>query len=254
MSSPVSHPVAILNIRRGWASPLSARVSSSRRAFVPQEEKVIAAPTFLFRYEELMATKELYWCFCTCLCIVNTSTPLARETPSTFIVSLGFPSTVLMRLIVIPAHSFMQTLSSSLSSLTYLQICPPFRSSFHPPPLFSILFLADSFIHKRYIAGYPLSMFDACRLFSDLSLPKQRHRWNTYLFSPPQHSPFFPPPCIKYSSDLCCVESTLHKTLNIHPPRQEPFVLRCLYVVALSAYLHVLFFFCSCSLSVLLLL
>lgn len=86
-------------------------------------------------------------------------------------VSLGFPSAVLMWLIVIPAHSFMQTLSSSLSSLHISKYAPTPVLLLHPPPPLSILSLADSVIHNWYIGGYSLSMPDARRLFSDLSLP-----------------------------------------------------------------------------------
>lgn len=51
-------------------------------------------------------------------------------------VSLGFPSAVLMWLIVIPAHSFMQTLSSSLSSLHISKYAPTPVLLLHPLPRF----------------------------------------------------------------------------------------------------------------------
>ena len=122
--------------------------------------------------------------------------------------------------------------------LTYLQICVrSYLTSAAPPPL-PILSLADSVIHKWYIGGYSLSMPDARRLFSDLSFPSaaaQIKYLTLHLF--PEHSFCLPLPCIKYSSDLRRVESTLHKSLNIRPPRQEPFALYCLNVFALSVYL-----------------
>lgn len=55
--------------------------------------------------------------------------------------------------------------------LTYLQICAHSCLTSAPPPPLSILSLADSVIHNWYIGGYSLSMPDARRLFSDLSLP-----------------------------------------------------------------------------------
>lgn len=140
-----------------------------------------------------MVTEQLCWNIYTCLCVANISTPLARETAalSTSFSPLVFPA-VLMQPIVIPAHSFMQTLSSSLSCLTYLQT-PPLPVLL-PPPLLSILFLADSFIHKWYIGGYPLSMPDACRLFSDLSLPlaMAQIKYLTLYIFPPTLSLSFP--------------------------------------------------------------
>lgn len=53
-----------------------------------------------------------------------------------FFLSLGFPSAVLMWLVVIPAHSFMQALSSSRSSLHISKYAPLPVLLPHPLPRF----------------------------------------------------------------------------------------------------------------------
>lgn len=173
-----------------------------------------------------MFAKNLYRRVCTRLFAVNISALLATQTVH-FFVCLRFPS-------VDVADSYSCSLNHAnplllTLLLTYLQICAP--------PPFSILSLADSVIRKRYIGVSSLSVPDVRRLFSALPLPEatvQIKYLTLFIPAPPQLSPSIP--CIKYSSDLCCVESTLHNSLKIRPPRQEACVLFRLCVFALSFY------------------
>lgn len=115
----------------------------------------------------------------------------------------------------------MQTLSSPLSFLSYLPIFLPHFLSlpwFPFPPS-----QTHSSINGTSVAIF-CAMPDAYRLLSDLSLlwaTAQIKHLTLFIFSP---LPAWLLPCIKNSSTLCCVKSTLHKTLNIRPPWQEPFV------------------------------
>lgn len=164
------------------------------------------------------------------LCIVDISAFLAAETVC-FFFSLGFPSAVLMWLIVIPAHSFMHTLSSSLSSV-HISIFAPLP---HPSPRFpSPLLQTQSSRNGTLVAVLcPCLMLVGC---SQICLSsKQRPRLNTYLFS-------FSPPTLSLSSStlyeivigFVLRRGAPYTRVCIFARRHGPFVLFCLYVFALS--------------------
>lgn len=136
------------------------------------------------------------------VCALLTSAHLLLEKRQhwALLFSLGFPSSVDV------AHSYSCSLiHANALLLTLLPYISPNTSPLPvllPPPLLSILFLADSFIHKWYIGGYPLSMPDACWLFSDRSLPlaMAQIKYVALFIFPPTHSLSFP-----------------HLVSNIHP-------------------------------------
>lgn len=103
----------------------------------------------------------------------------------------------------------MQTLSSSLPCLTHL---PLFLPHLRSPPCFPFPLLQTHSSIAGTSVAMPCTMPDVYGLLSDLP-PLQAAAQIKYLtlFIPP------PMPGIKNSSILCCVKSTLRKTLNILP-------------------------------------
>lgn len=133
---------------------------------------------FLFtpNYTDMLPNKQLGGHVCTCFHIANIhiSVGLARKIGAlcTSLFPPGYPA-VLIWLVVIPARSFMQTLSSSLPCLTYLPISLSLPPSLPVSPLLSIPSLACPFIRKWYIGGFPLChaqcLWAALRSVSPLS-------------------------------------------------------------------------------------
>lgn len=122
----------------------------------------------------------------------------------------------------------------------FSSLCPPHFLSLRCSP--SCLLQTQSSVNGTLVATL-CTMPDAYGLRLDPSPPKATAQIKKLYSSLPSFSQslFFSPallPGIKHSSTLCCVKSTLHKILNIGPPRLQPFVPCRLYIHARPVYIR----------------